>query len=230
MSKNIQCNLRYERKWIYKNSNYHDILNKALKSKFLFHPQYPKRWVNSIYFDDNNYTSIKENLDGINNRTKFRLRWYGKNRFVLHNPKLEIKIKKNFLNYKRIFPLKKLDSLNLKNINHVKLINHEVNNIIGKKLLITTVTTHYERLYLISNSKKIRATIDYNLKGTNFNCYFQNPIFEVCKDVIVEFKYKQEYDNYVRSNLQKISSRFSKNSKYLYFALKNYSVTNLNSI
>jgi len=41
---------------------------------------------------------------------------------------------------------------------------------------------------------------------------------------------KQEYDNYVRSNLQKISSRFSKNSKYLYFALKNYSVTNLNSI
>ena len=100
MSKNIQNNLRYERKWIFKNTNHHDILNKALKSKFLFRLHYPKRWVNSIYFDDNNYTSIKENLAGINNRAKFRLRWYGKNSFVLHNPKLEIKIKKNFLNYK----------------------------------------------------------------------------------------------------------------------------------
>ena len=181
--------------------------------------QHPKRYVNSIYFDDNNYTSIKENLDGVNNRAKFRLRWYGKNNFVLNNPKLEIKIKKNFLNYKRIFSLKKLNNLNLKNLNHVKSINYEVNNIIKKKLLFSTITTHYERLYLISGNKKIRATIDYNLKGTNFNCYFQNPIFKVSGDVIVEFKYKKEYDNYVRSNLKKISSRFSKNSKYVNFAL-----------
>ena len=50
MSKSIQNNLRYERKWVFKNSNYNDILNKALKSIFLFHLHYPKRWVNSIYF------------------------------------------------------------------------------------------------------------------------------------------------------------------------------------
>jgi len=219
MSKNIKNSLRFERKWIFKNTNHYDILNKALKSKFLFHQHYPKRWVNSIYFDDNDYTSIKENLDGVNNREKFRLRWYGKNNFVLNNPKLEIKIKKSFLNYKRIFPLKKLNNLNLKNINHVKLINHEVNSIIKKKLLFSTITTHYERLYLISDNKKIRATIDYNLKGTSFNCHFQNPIFKASRDVIVELKYKKEYDNYVRSNLKKISSRFSKNSKYINFAL-----------
>ena len=219
MLESIKNNLRYERKWIFKESNYNDILNKTLKSNFLFHLQYPKRYVNSIYFDDINYTSIKDNLDGVNNRSKFRLRWYSKNCFVIHNPKLEIKIKENFLNYKKIFPLEKLDNLNLKNINHVKLINNEVNNIIKKKLLFTNITTHYERLYLISYNKKIRATIDYNLKGTKFNCYFQNPIFKASRDVIVEFKYNQEYDNYVRSNLQKISSRFSKNSKYINFAL-----------
>ena len=219
MLESIKNNLRYERKWIFKESNYNDILNKTLKSNFLFHLQYPKRYVNSIYFDDINYTSIKDNLDGVSNRSKFRLRWYSKNCFVIHNPKLEIKIKENFLNYKKIFPLEKLDNLNLKNINHVKLINNEVNNIIKKKLLFTNITTHYERLYLISYNKKIRATIDYNLKGTKFNCYFQNPIFKASRDVIVEFKYNQEYDNYVRSNLQKISSRFSKNSKYINFAL-----------
>ena len=72
MSKNIQNDLRYERKWIFKNSNYHDILNKALQSKFLFNLQHPKRWINSIYFDDINNTSVIENLDGISNRSKFR--------------------------------------------------------------------------------------------------------------------------------------------------------------
>ena len=215
----LKNNLRYERKWVFKDVNYNDIFNKALKSKFLFHIQHPKRHVNSIYFDDNNYTSIKDNLDGVSDRSKYRVRWYGKNSFVLHNPKLEIKIKKNFLNYKKIFPLEKLDNLNLKNMNHVKLINNEVNNTIKKKSLFANLTTHYERLYLVSLNKKIRATIDYNLKGTNFNCYFQNPISIECKDVILELKYDQEYDSYVRRNIQNISSRFSKNSKYINFAL-----------
>ena len=215
----LKNNLRYERKWVFKDVNYNDIFNKALKSKFLFHIQHPKRHVNSIYFDDNNYTSIKDNLDGVSDRSKYRVRWYGKNSFVLHNPKLEIKIKKNFLNYKKIFPLEKLDNLNLKNMNHVKLINNEVNNTIKKKSLFSNLTTHYERLYLVSLNKKIRATIDYNLKGTNFNCYFQNPISIERKDVILELKYDQEYDSYVRRNIQNISSRFSKNSKYINFVL-----------
>ena len=217
---NIENKLRYERKWIFSNVNYIDILNKALKSRFFFHIQHPKRFVNSLYFDDYNQTSIRENLNGVSNRTKFRIRWYGKNCFILNVPKLEIKIKKNFLNYKKIFPLKRLDGLNLKNPNHIKLICSEVEKIHKKRLLNPTVTTHYERLYLVSNNKMIRATIDHKLKGTNFNCHFQNPIFKTSEDLILEFKYKQEYDNYVRKNIQKISSRFSKNSKYVYFGLK----------
>jgi len=217
MLNSIKNNLRYERKWVFKDVNYNDIFNKALKSKFLFHLHYPKRWVNSIYFDDNNYTSIKENLAGINNRAKFRLRWYGKNSFVLHNPKLEIKIKENFLNYKRIFPLKILEGANLKISGNIKFICNEVNNVLKKELLTAALTTHYERLYLISNNKKIRATIDHNLEGTNFKCNFQNPIFKTSNDLILEFKYNKDYDNFVRSNLPKISARFSKNSKYVNF-------------
>ena len=48
----------------------------------IFHRQgfkkiYPDRWVNSIYFEDQMDTSILDNLSGINNRAKIRLRWYG---------------------------------------------------------------------------------------------------------------------------------------------------------
>ena len=209
--------LRFERKWIFKNANYIDILNKALKSNFLFSFQYPKRFVNSLYFDDYNHTGIKESVNGISRRKKFRIRWYGKNKFVLNNPKLEVKIKENFLNYKRIFPLKILEGANLKISDNIKFICNKVNNVFKKELLTATATTHYERIYLISTNKKIRATIDYNLEGTNFKCNFQNPIFKTSNDLILEFKYNKDYDNFVRSNLHKISARFSKNSKYVNF-------------
>lgn len=223
MKNNIPHKFRFERKWVFKNTNYIDILNKAFKSNFLFQFHYPKRFVNSLYFDDYNRTGIRENLSGVSNRKKFRIRWYGENKFILNNPKLEVKIKENFLNYKKIFSLKVLQDANLQIANNVKFIGDKVNNILNKKLLTPTITTHYERLYLVSNNKKIRATIDYNLEGTNFNCYFQNPIFTTSKDVIVELKYKQIYDDYVRNNIQKISSRFSKNSKYVnFFFMKNF--------
>ena len=223
MNENIHYKLRFERKWVFKNANYIDILNKAFKSNFLFRFQYPKRFVNSLYFDDYNHTNIRENLNGISNRKKFRIRWYGKNKFILNNPKLEVKIKDNILNYKRIFPLKILEGTNLKISKNIKFICNEVNSVLKKQLLTATVTTHYERLYLISTNKKIRTTIDYNLEGTNFNCYFQNPIFKTSKDLILEFKYNRNYDNFVRNNLQKISARYSKNSKYVKFFMgKNY--------
>ena len=211
-------NYRFERKWIF-NTNYLDLLSKSYKSNFNFKIQHPKRTVNSLYFDDYNQTSVKQNLDGITDKSKIRLRWYGKNSFLITNAKLELKIKKNFLNYKVIYPMKDLKNKNIKNKKDVEFITKKINQTVKKKMLIPTVTTHYDRFYLISLNNKIRATIDYNLKGTNFNCYFQNPIFKVSGDVIVEFKYKKEYDNYVRSNLKKISSRFSKNSKYVNFAL-----------
>ena len=82
------------------------------------------------------------------------------------------------------------------------------------------IATFSNLLKYHSNNKKVRATIDHKLKGTYFNCYFHNPVFKTSKDLILEFKYKHEYDDYVRDNIQKISSRFSKNSKYVYFGLK----------
>ena len=57
---------RFERKWIFRSNNYLNLINSLLRSKLFFRFQYPTRKVNSIYFDDNSYSSIIENLDGIN--------------------------------------------------------------------------------------------------------------------------------------------------------------------
>ena len=61
---------RYERKWVCKTKNHFTLINTLIKSNFFFYNQYPKRKVNSIYFDDRNYTSIIENLDGVSEKKK----------------------------------------------------------------------------------------------------------------------------------------------------------------
>ena len=90
---------RFERKWVYYSNNILSLINSLVRSKLFFRYQFPKRKVNSIYFDDNYYSSVIENLDGINKKTKLRLRWYGdKSRII--DPKFEFK-KKNRIHFKK---------------------------------------------------------------------------------------------------------------------------------
>ena len=84
---------RFERKWILKNGDYLKLINSLLRSNFFFKSQYPKRKVNSIYFDNSKLNSIRENLDGVSNKKKVRLRWYGR-QTNLEEPILEIKSKR----------------------------------------------------------------------------------------------------------------------------------------
>ena len=61
---------RFERKWIFKSENYLALINSLLRSELFFTNQYPQRKVNSIYFDDLNFSAIRENLDGVSNKKK----------------------------------------------------------------------------------------------------------------------------------------------------------------
>ena len=220
--KKVSEDYRFERKWIF-NNNYFDIYNSLLKSKFYFNNSFPDRRVNSIYFDDFSNTSVKENLEGENDKTKIRIRWYGKNSFILKKPKLELKIKKNFQNFKNIKNLNILDGLNIKKLENVKLISKVINSIYKKKMIIPVSTTHYDRSYLISSNNFVRSTVDKNLKFSKFNNNFFIPIFKRFNKIILEFKYQKKYDGYVRENINNISSRFSKSSKYIYSMINYYS-------
>ena len=54
-----------------------ELLSAIIASTAWVYPAHPSRQVNSIYFDDSSYTSLRENLDGLHIRTKYRVRWYG---------------------------------------------------------------------------------------------------------------------------------------------------------
>ena len=207
---------RFERKWVYQNTDHLTLVSSLIRSNLLFNNQHPNRRVNSIYFDDKDYSSIIENLDGVSNKKKFRVRWYGKE-YELLNPKLEIKIKRGFENKKNIYELNEINGLKFNDFKNLELIKDIVNSKNkNKNIIYPILTTHYDRQYFISNNKKIRATVDYNLKSIYLKNLSQIEIVKnYSSTCILEVKYPTNLDRYVRENLSAITLRLSKNSKFI---------------
>ena len=88
--------MRYELKYAF-NSNQSYKIEKWLFSINNLQTIYKPRRVNSIYFDDEQFSSAQDKIDGISDRKKYRLRWYNQN---IKNNFYEIKIKKRRLSEK----------------------------------------------------------------------------------------------------------------------------------
>ena len=66
---------RYERKFIIEQSRLNDLLSSLYSSSY--NEKYSERRINNIYYDDYNFSAVSENLDGLSERKKYRVRWYG---------------------------------------------------------------------------------------------------------------------------------------------------------
>ena len=160
---------RFERKYIFGKTNIDKIILAIYRSNFNFISSFPDRIVNSIYFDDNDLSSIADNLDGVTEKKKIRLRWYGSTKLI-NNSKLELKQKSEFLVHKKEYNLqipKNFEFQNKKNIKFIKnLINNDKNlrKQITKKTLEPILSTHYCRSYFLSSDKLVRLTMDKNIE------------------------------------------------------------------
>lgn len=215
MNKDKNLLKRFEKKWVFDSIDHNQLFILLNRSNFSFINQFPDRQVNSIYFDDEHYTSINQNFDGISEKKKYRLRWYGDFENIT-NPTFEIKSKKGFEVSKKNFELAKIPNFNLFNYNDIEKIELLINDTFNfKNKLFPILTTHYLRSYFMSSNKLVRSTVDRNLKSLLLYKNRNLNIIKEYKDIILEFKYDLNLDEYVRSNLGNISARFSKNSKFI---------------
>jgi hypothetical protein len=155
--------------------------------------QYPTRIINSIYFDNDHLTSYYENLNGVSERKKYRMRFYGS------NPKLsgqfEVKIKSGDVNTKITLPFHGLDinkqTWVFPNMTHLKPLVH----------------VSYARQYFFNAQNKVRATIDTEI------CYRSILTgIKVCEEkAIIEFKADSQN---IIINAPEITSFNIRNSKY----------------
>ncbi len=208
--------LRFERKWIYTSSNNLSLINKLIRSSLFFKSNFSKRKVNSIYFDDKNFTSIKENLYGLKNKKKIRIRWYGDENLI-SEPRLEIKKKIGFITEKNTFKFSIKANLKFPEMLSLEKLKKDIQKKQKYfKELFPVSSTHYERNYFISNNNLIRATIDSNIKSIKLKDYSYISFFKNFSNLtILELKYPVHLDNYVKDKLSKISLRLSKNSKFV---------------
>ncbi len=208
----MQNIFRYERKFIINNLSIPELENLLRFSSLKFKKNFIQRKVNSIYFDDYNSNSILENLDGNNFKNKFRLRWYGDKKLI-KSPVLELKKKESYINSKELFQIRNFKKIKFSKKNIDLLLNQ-----LKKKFMFllnksAISSTHYNRLYFISSKKNVRATIDFNINYFDIKNYIN--LNKYSKSIILEIKYPNKNDEIVRKNLENISFRISKNSKYL---------------
>ena len=201
---------RYERKFIIP-IEYLNELNIVIASHpSRFEPIYSERTINNIYFDTIDFDFYNQNVDGVGNRDKFRIRWYG-NMFGKIKPKIEIKSKRGIVGSKKTFELSYLElnsDMTGKQFRE-EILKQIINTNIyaTASILYPTLINQYKRKYFLSLDKKFRITLDNNMIFMKINHNLRNKFFneEDTPFNILEIK----YENYNANIADEISSIFS---------------------
>ncbi|MGB1242472.1 MAG: polyphosphate polymerase domain-containing protein [Chitinophagales bacterium] len=203
--------LRYEKKYKIEHLSKAYVLQALRMHPAAFRKLYPDRTINNIYFDTPNLTTYHQNVAGIADRKKFRVRWYGEEITQIEAPQFEIKFKQAELGGKHI---QKVDSFQLDDL---EKLTKEINkNSQTDALLQPVLINSYRRAYYATSNQKFRITIDTDLrycpllKSKNFNQTYYSE-----SGVVLELKYALEDDQLVDFINQFLPFRQTKKSKYV---------------
>ena len=212
---------RYEIKFIAESFEYHRVLNWLRQHHSCLQLEYPDRQVNNIYFDSHTHHSFCENIIGSSSKSKVRLRWYGASKNPV-NSSLEIKCKRNQLNWKLIYKIQ--GELGAKGWNWKRVFSeiHRQLPLDAKEWLEMSpqpvLINRYVRKYFLSRDKKVRVTLDrdldvYDQSRKSFPNYSLKS--NLPKVLVLEVKFPKELRDYVVHAFGDIPLRGSRFSKYV---------------
>ena len=192
---------RHERKFLVDQLDAKQLQGLVRLHPQLFHEPYPPRHVNNIYFDTPDMDCYRDNVDGVANRCKARVRWYGGLLGPVARPVLEFKIKTGALGRKVSFPLPSLDvgrSLDRGSLRRLLLSSNLPPEWEERvRVMAPVLMNRYRRRYYVSRDQRYRLTIDSELEfrrvemlGNRF-LHRQEDRFTV----ILELKYGAADDN-----------------------------------
>ncbi len=204
--------MRHEKK--YKLEHYSlAILEQAIRSHPAgFRKIFPDRKVNNIYFDTPALSTYADNVIGIAERKKFRVRWYGEQGNEVKRPRFEVKIKQNYLGTKEIFDVDDFE------LNNIPELTTRINKLLNSKNVLSPILMNsYWRSYFGTSDGKFRITIDRTLAYSSMLVYagrsIPRPTYD--KGYILELKYDKEFDGSTDRITQFLPFRQTKSSKYV---------------
>ena len=218
----IDKEFRYERKYVIPSFDNNTMINFLNCDSSPIKNLYPKRIVNSIYFDTVNLNFMRQNIEGYKDRVKVRIRYYG----MSNLPKslvLEFKCKDGLVGWKEIY------ALDDNNISKLSSFNSIYNLFCSSKLpldklnilknLIPTLFCTYERSYFSCFDDQIRITFDENIKfaslfGTTEFLSIRNKLLNYPKK-IMELKYPVSAYEQSLEIIKNIPIELPKHSKYI---------------
>jgi SPX domain protein involved in polyphosphate accumulation len=159
---------RYERKFLVPRSGW-ALAETALKRNPAFFSDlfYP-RAINNIYLDTIDLRHYFMNVNGVFDRTKVRIRWYGDLFGPVAKPVLEYKIKEGLLGTKESYPLAPFifdAGFDIDRLREV-VANSDLPALVRRELELfePSLLNRYQRKYFQSANRQFRATLDTGLE------------------------------------------------------------------
>jgi len=176
--------------------------------------------VRSLYFDNIADKALREKIDGVNQREKFRIRYYDGDPSLIH---LEKKVKQDGVGYKVSCPLSREEAQKIVDGNTTwmaacdrALVVELYAKMKGQDLRPKTIVD-YERIPFVYGPGNVRVTIDYNIR-TGLRCIdFLNPdciTLPTGSDIILEVKWDDYLPSVIRQAVQAKGRRATAFSKY----------------
>ena len=176
--------------------------------------------IRSLYFDNLDDKALREKLDGVNIREKYRIRLYNNDPSIIH---LERKFKQGGLGYKTSANLtpKQAQAIASGDVEWMRDSTDEV--ILGfytrirNEGLKAKVIVDYIREPFVFAPGNVRVTLDYGIR-TSMNCTdFLNPdclMVPTGDNIILEVKWDEYLPDIIRDVVQLSSCRTESFSKY----------------
>ena len=177
--------------------------------------------IRSLYFDNFQDKALREKLDGVNHREKFRIRYYNSDTNMI---RLEKKSKVNGLCGKQSEPLTKEEAQKIIDGDTAWMASSgrplliELYSKMKSQLLRPRTIVDYTRIPFVYAPGNVRVTIDYNIR-TGLNCTdFLNPdcITIPAGDpvILLEVKWDEYLPGIIRRAVQVKNRRAGAFSKY----------------
>jgi len=213
--------LRYEFKYTYEGVLFDEVYNEVMLHPMMFREIYYERSVHNIYLDDIKLGNYYDNLHGVKDRVKHRIRWYNDDCNAV-NPTLEYKCKKDKLGWKHLY---KMPDFSLDTFfcwddyieTVYKAFEEKGNDIIIADEIsaeIPTLLNSYKRRYFISSDENFRVTIDYDLKYMSMGKRYAFSVPYYDDRIIMELKFDEDQYKNCSSITLPFGKRISNNSKY----------------
>ncbi len=187
-------NLRYERKFLAERMSLAEVLAVVRRHRAMFREPYPPRIVNNIYLDSPVLGDYYDHVQGVANRTKLRIRWYGPCGTTLDAPVLEHKIKRGAVGGKLAHPLPsiRLDGKEPHSVIQAVSNCPQAPDGLGAVASgrMPSLVNRYQRRYFVSADGRFRLTVDWDLHFADFRRFAADGTSRRADfAVIIELKY-----------------------------------------